>query len=210
MKITKRIIWSWWRWLKRLKKSFWWQWGRLNGGGGGGWNGLGPGPGGTAGGDGGGESLLLLLSVGSCLSLNLFNLFLVCLALVLSGQLLIFFPNKKFSEKRTNYWILCIKSRNIFKNKAFCLCKIFLLIGSSFWRSEWLMSVWMPLVKSEVARIFLYVFRWYIWIICNSSKNSRPYKIIDVISQIPVKTANISSREIFQIALLAFIYEVFQ
>ena len=45
------------------------------------------------------------------------NQFLVCLPLVLSGHLLTFFPNFKFSEKRTNYWNLCIKSRNIFKNK---------------------------------------------------------------------------------------------
>ena len=39
---------------------------------GGGWNGPGTGPGGTAGADGGGE-ILLLLSVGFCLSLNRFN-----------------------------------------------------------------------------------------------------------------------------------------
>ena len=45
------------------------------------------------------------------------NQFLVCLALVLSGHLLTSFPNFMFSEKRTDYWILCIKSRNIFKNK---------------------------------------------------------------------------------------------
>ena len=46
------------------------------GGVGGGWNGPGTGPGGTAGADGGGEILLLLLSVGFCLSLNRFNQFL--------------------------------------------------------------------------------------------------------------------------------------
>ena len=50
--------------------------GGINGDGGEGWNGPGPGTGGTADGDGGGERLLLLWSVGFCLSLNLFNRFL--------------------------------------------------------------------------------------------------------------------------------------
>ena len=45
------------------------------GGGGGGWNGSGPELGGATDGDGGGERLLLLFSVGSCLSLHLFNRF---------------------------------------------------------------------------------------------------------------------------------------
>ena len=50
--------------------------GGINGSDVGDWNGPGPGPGSTAGGDDGGEKLLLLLSVGSCLSLNSFNRFL--------------------------------------------------------------------------------------------------------------------------------------
>ena len=98
--------------------------GGLNGGGGGGWNGLRSGPGGTSGGDGGGESLLLL-SVGSCLSLNLFNRFLVCLALVLSDQLLIFFATKSSLRREPTIGFSASKVEISSKTKCSVFVKYF-------------------------------------------------------------------------------------
>ena len=110
-------------------------------GGGGSINGPGPGGGGNAGGDVGGE-ILLLLFVGSCLSLNLFSRFLIAKSPGGPGACFIrslaktFFPTSSslsraptigFSESK-------VKISSKTSSRGFCHLKIFLLIGSSFCR----------------------------------------------------------------------------
>ena len=137
MKITKRIIRSWWWWLKwiELKTDS----GDSKRGVGGGINGPGPGRG-SAGGDGGGK-ILLLLFVGPCLSLDLFNRSLIakswsggpgtCFIRWLAKT---FFPTSRSLSREPTIGFSASKVEISSKTtyRGFCRLKIFLLIRSSF------------------------------------------------------------------------------
>ena len=53
--------------------------------------------------------------------------------------------------------------------------------------------------------VFLNIFWWYVSIASNFSIQIRTQKIIDVISQIPVKASHVAGRKIFQPALFSFV-----
>ena len=135
----------------KLPKEFWsrsgggWNELKTNGGGwkGGGGGIIGPGPRGegNAGNDGGGEILLLLLFVGFCLSLNLFNQSLrakSCHGGPGAGFIRLlaktFFPTSSSLSREPT--IVFSASKVEISSKAssngLCLLKIFLLIGASF------------------------------------------------------------------------------
>ena len=142
------------------------------------------------------------------------NQFLTVLALVLYGHSLIFFPSSLRREPTIRFSASKVEMSSIAISKGFCLHNIFLLIGSCFCWKLALLIVSCQAVNyvslntlreiRSCKNIFLYFFWWYIWIICNSSVKIRPNKIINVISQIPIKTINISCRKIFQPALFVF------
>ena len=124
------------------------------------------GVGGNAGGDGE-EEILLLLFVGFCLSLNLFNRFLIAKSCS-DGPGTCFIRSfvKTFFQHQSTFGFSASKVK-IFSqtsSKGFCYLKIFLLTGSSFCRklallilsfvTQWLMSLCIPFEKSEVVRMY--------------------------------------------------------
>ena len=129
----------------------------------------------------------------------------------------IFFSNIKFSKKWTDYWISCIKSRNVLQkglqrvlspqsiftywvkflskasidNSVSCHVMVnFCLHGfGGIWSSK---------------DVFLNIF-WWLWYVSIASNFFKEIRTQKIISHIPVKVSHVAGRKIFQPALFNFL-----